>query len=89
MKIKILSPFKKDYKKYIHNSKISILLCNIITKLCNNEILDLKYNRHNLKGNYKGFESLHIQPDLILIFKISDDIINLYRIGTHCELYQK
>ncbi|EIW89217.1 plasmid stabilization system protein [Alishewanella agri BL06] len=34
-----------------------------------------------------GFRDCHIKPDLVLIYKINNDTLQLARIGSHCELF--
>ncbi|WP_278515161.1 type II toxin-antitoxin system YafQ family toxin [Succinivibrio dextrinosolvens] len=44
---------------------------------------------HALNGNWKGFRECHIQPDWLLIYQISDDllVLSLTRTGTHSDLF--
>ncbi len=48
-----------------------------------------KYKDHPLKHGYAGFRDCHIKPDLVLIYSISDDCVNLTRIGRHSDLFKK
>ena len=76
--------FKKDYKKLtLENKK---LLKDIIIELSNNNKLDEKYRDHKLTGNFLG---CHIKPDLLLVYKINNDILELalIRVGSHSELF--
>ncbi|MHA48279.1 type II toxin-antitoxin system YafQ family toxin, partial [Campylobacter jejuni] len=57
--------FKKDFKK-------------IVNKLANDEVLEEKYKDHTLKGNYIGFRECHIKPDLLLVYRKNNDILELY-----------
>lgn len=68
--------FKKDFKKINKDDKI--ILKNIVDKLANDETLEAKYKDHTLKGNYIGFRECHIKPDLLLIYRKRDDILELY-----------
>lgn len=68
--------FKKDFKKINKDDKI--ILKNIVDKLANDETLEAKYKDHALKGNYIGFRECHIKPDLLLIYRKRDDILELY-----------
>ena len=79
--------FKKDFKKINKDDKI--ILKNIVDKLANNETLDSKYKDHALKGNYIGFRECHIKPDLLLIYRKRDDILELYlaSLGNHNNIF--
>lgn len=85
--IKYSSKFKKHYKKL--NTQEQQEARAIIERLANNEVLDLKYKDHALKGDFLGFRECHIKPDLLLIYQKQDDKIILYcfDIGSHSELF--
>lgn len=63
----------------------------VLIRLIACEILEEKYRNHLLIGNYKGCFECHIKPDLLLIYKIENDIneLQLVRIGSHSELFKK
>lgn len=79
--------FKKDFKKINKDDKI--ILKNIVDKLANDETLEAKYKDHALKGNYIGFRECHIKPDLLLIYRKRDDILELYLaiLGNHNNIF--
>ncbi|EEQ64059.1 addiction module toxin, RelE/StbE family [Helicobacter pullorum MIT 98-5489] len=79
--------FKKDFKKINKDDKI--ILKNIVDKLANDETLEAKYKDHALKGNYIGFRECHIKPDLLLIYRKRDDILELYlaSLGNHNNIF--
>ena len=81
------SSFKKDYKKL--SSKEKELTKDVIRKLANNENLDDSLRDHKLIGNYLGCRECHIQPDLLLIYRIDNDILELalVRVGSHSRLF--
>ncbi|MGR6859807.1 type II toxin-antitoxin system YafQ family toxin [Aliivibrio salmonicida] len=80
--------FKKDFKK-ITKMPISdiIEVGNIISKLQRNETLDPKNVDHSLTGNWSGFRDCHIKPDLVLIYRVFDGLLQLARIGSHSDLF--
>ena len=79
--------FKKDYKKLSNTNKT--LLKEIIIKLQMKEKLEKKYKDHKLIGNYSNCRECHIKPDLLLIYKINDNILELglVRVGNHSDLF--
>lgn len=81
------SSFKKDYKKLSQKNKD--LLKEVLIKLANNETLEEKYRDHKLIGNYLGCKECHIKPDLLLIYRIENQILelSLIRVGKHSELF--
>ncbi|MBQ7158426.1 MAG: type II toxin-antitoxin system YafQ family toxin [Treponema sp.] len=53
--------------------------------------LEAKYHDHNLHGNYNGYRECHIRPDLLLVYKKTDDgnvqILYLARITSHTNIF--
>lgn len=86
LEISYATAFKKQYKKL--NSADKELTKEIIKKLANEDKLEIKHQDHNLKGKYKDFRECHIKPDLLLIYKINKDILELYlsAVGSHTDL---
>ena len=82
------SSFKKQYKKLSQVDKL--LLKDIIMLLANNEELDTKYKDHKLTGNSKDLRECHVKPDLLLIYKIDDNILelSLVQVGNHNSLFR-
>ncbi len=82
------SSFKKAYKKLTLSEQELVL--SIVLKLAYGESLDEKYKDHLLIGNYKGCRECHIKPDLLLIYKINNDEVELVlvEVGTHAKLFK-
>ena len=83
------SSFKKDYKKLSDIDKQ--LLKDTIILLVDGKQLDEKYKDHKLIGNYQNCRECHIKPDLLLIYKIDNNILELAltRVGSHSTLFKK
>ena len=82
------SQFKKDFKKIIKKPIPDVLeVGNIISRLQRGEVLEAKYADHQLTGNWVGFRDCHIAPDLVLIYRIFDNTLQLARIGSHSDLF--
>lgn len=79
--------FKKDYKRYRNNPKLIEALGNIIDLLANEQDIPQENRPHPLKGEYKGCMECHIGGDFLLIW-VSDDVIELVRLGSHSELFK-
>ena len=91
--MKYLQPttqFKKDYKKIKNNPKKVALLKDILLMLQNEQPIPMDYSPHKLHGEYKDCMECHIQGDFLLIWMDNvNNIIQLIRIGTHSELFEK
>ena len=88
MTIKYTSQFKKDYKRLKKQRKDLTKLQALIGKLVKRETLEPKYKDHGLTGTLKGYRDCHIEPDWLIIYKISHDILILERTGSHSELFK-
>ncbi|MDQ1275500.1 MAG: mRNA interferase YafQ [Euryarchaeota archaeon] len=83
----ITNQFKKDIKKIKKQNKNLTLLKDIKELLITESKLPVRYNNHQLIGNYAGHYELHIQPDWLLIYKIDKNELRLVRTGSHSELF--
>ena len=88
MRLIYSSQFKKDFKKIKSQGKDISQLEIVIEKLLNNEQLDIKYRDHKLVGKLKNYRDCHIEPDLILIYKLTDIALYLERTGSHSDLFR-
>ena len=81
--------FIKDYKKL--QTKDKDLTDALIDKLATGQPLESKHKDHALSGNLQGFRECHIKPDLLLIYELCDDILqlNALRVGSHSKLFKK
>mgnify|MGYP002621570001 CR=1 FL=1 len=88
-KIQRTSQFKRDYKLAKKRGCDMQLLKDAIAILANGEQLPTKYFNHNLSGIYSGYQECHIEPDWLLVYKITESqlILTLYRTGTHSDLF--
>lgn len=80
--------FKKDLKLAKKRGCDIKHLRKVINTLAAGQKLDEKYRDHGLVGNYKGFRECHVEPDWLLIYRISTDVLELFlfRTGTHSDL---
>ena len=83
------SQFKKDHKRVQKQGKDLAELNEVITRLVAGETLDEKYKDHPLRGNYVGTRDCHIDPDWLLIYRITGNELHLVRMGSHAEVFKK
>ena len=83
------SSFKKDYKKLSMQDRE--IVKEVVTILANGEELAQEYKDHKLIGNYLGCRECHLRPDLLLIYRIDNNILELAltRVGSHSKLFGK
>lgn len=79
--------FKKDLQRSVKRGKSTSKLKTIMEK---NEVpLDPKYRNHKLTGGYKGHWECHIEPDWLLIYRLTKEHIIFERLGTHSDLFKE
>ena len=71
LKIVPSNQFKKDLKLAKKRGCKIELLQEVINTLAQGEKLDRKYRDHGLTGDYRGFRECHVEPDWLLIYRIS------------------
>ena len=82
--------FKRDYKRIKKNSNFKLNKFEIILDiLIDTGDLGNQFKNHRLKGIFQNCFDCHIQPDVLLVYKIyhEEKIINLLRIGSHSNLF--
>ena len=81
--------FKKDYKKLSPANKN--ILKDVVKKLSLGETLEEKHKDHKLVGNYLGCRECHLKPDMLLIYRVDQKILELalVRVASHSELFRK
>jgi mRNA interferase YafQ len=82
--------FKKSYKRMIKRNANPELLKNVISLICEGNILPSIYKEHNLSGNYSKYKECHIMSDWLLIYKKDTDknIVYFADTGTHSDLFK-
>lgn len=83
--------FVKDYKLAKKRGCDMSKLRAAIELLANGETLPAKYRDHALvtSRKYKGVRECHIEPDWLLIYRITESalVLTLFRTGTHSDLF--
>lgn len=82
--------FKRDVKRLNRSgSRDMSKLKDVITRLVNEERLDIHYKNHPLTKNWRGCLECHISPDWLLIYRINKETkeLELVRMGSHSELF--
>jgi len=92
LKIKIEKGFKKDIERDKNSGKYNKedfnKLKSVIKSLQEGKRLEKSFKRHKLSGKLKGYESIHIKNDWLLIFKIDNSYLTLVMLGSHSQVYK-
>lgn len=89
MNLHYTTQFKKDFKRVKKQGKAISRLRIVIEMLSSGQTLDPVYRDHPLSGNWKNHRDCHIEPDWILIYRITSEDLYLERTGSHSELFNK
>lgn len=91
LKPEFTGQFKRDYKLAVKRGFDQKKLEEVITLLCNEQLLPEVYRDHALTNsrNYKNMRECHIAPDWLLVYKIVREtlILQLIRTGSHSDLF--
>lgn len=80
--------FNRDVRLMIRQGKNMEKLFSVMRMLEAKSNLETNKNDHPLKGNYVGQRECHIEPDWLLIYKITKTHLYLTRTGSHSELFK-
>ena len=80
--------FSRDLKRAVRRGKDLGKITKVIDLLCAQEPLPPTLHDHALSGDYAGYRDCHVEPDLILIYQIVEDRLELVclRLGSHSDL---
>ena len=89
LKITTSKKYRTQFKK--QTAQDQDLIDEVVFKLASGEILEQKFYDHQLKGKYSQYRECHVKPDLLLVYVIRDDVLELYlaATGRHSELFNK
>jgi mRNA interferase YafQ len=60
-----------------------------LSLLIEQQPLPASYSDHPLKGDWKGWRDLHIEPDWLLLYRVEGTDLELARTGTHSDLFDE
>jgi len=80
--------FKKSFKNLHLKDSDEAIYVDGVSKILNGIPLDKKYKDHFLKGNPEQYKECHLKPDLLLIYRVYRDEVQLIDIGSHSDLFE-
>ena len=81
--------FKRDAKRAAKRGKDIQKLVDVIDMLSAGTPLPANYRDHPLKGPWKGWRDLHLEPDWLLIYRVADGRLELAASGSHADLFDE
>jgi mRNA interferase YafQ len=59
----------------------------VILLLLDDKPLEPRHRDHPLKGDWVGYRDLHVEPDWVLLYRVTEAELMLARTGTHSDLF--
>ena len=89
LEVVLSNRFRRDLKRAVRRGCDPALLESVVNLLAARRPLPDANRDHALTGNWIGYRECHIQPDWLLIYKVSDNelVLLLMRTGTHSDLF--
>ena len=81
--------FRRDVRRAQRRGKDLTKLRVPLAALIEQTPLPARYRDHPLRGNWRNYRELHIEPDWLLIYRIKGDELHLVRAGSHADLFNK
>ncbi len=81
------SQYRKDIAKIAKRGWDFAALKELVRKLLSGEKLDSHYNDHPLRGKWAGRRDAHIEPNWLLIYKVTEQHIIFERTGSHSDIF--
>lgn len=85
--LRLATAFKKDLRRIERRGYQRALIEDVVDLLRRGEALPKARRDHPLQGTWKGWRECHVQPDWLLIYKVTDTEVLLGRTGTHADLF--
>ena len=67
------------------------LLAKYLDMICRGEQLPVRADDHPMakhsSGKYKNTRNFHLAPDIVVVYRLTDDVVELIAIGKHNKLY--
>lgn len=87
LRVAYTKDFKRDFDRLHIKQVLSPEFTEVMYCLQRNQPLPPQYKDHPLKGDKKEYRDCHIFHDLVLIYKIENDVLTLIRVNTHSEVF--
>ncbi|MGH9782741.1 MAG: type II toxin-antitoxin system YafQ family toxin, partial [Terriglobia bacterium] len=79
--------FERDLRRIRKQGKNLDKLEMIVNLLQAQEQLPSRCYPHPLRGNWSGHWDCHVEPDWLLLYRVTEDELVLVRTGSHAELF--
>jgi len=81
--------FVKDVRKITFTNAQYEKYIKYLSMLLNEKPLPAGSRDHQLTGRFTGFREFHIGGDLVVVYKIEANVLQLIRLGSHSQLFSR
>ena len=81
--------FKRDVRRAKKRGRDLGKLRAVLASLIRQEPLTARHLDHPLRGIWKGYREAHIEPDRLLIYRVTGSELRLVRTGSHADLFRE
>ena len=81
--------FKRDVRRAKKRGRDLTRLRAVLASLIRQEPLTARHLDHPLRGIWKGVREAHIEPDWLLIYRVTGSELRLVRTGSHADLFRE
>lgn len=89
LQVRYSSQFRKDMRRLEKQGKDMGKIREAILILAQDKGIPSVYGDHSLKGEWIRYREIHIEPDLLLIYRVTEEELLLVSCGSHAELFEK
>jgi len=82
------SQFKRDVRRARRRGKNLTKMRELLESLIRQEPLPARNLDHPLRGIWRGYREAHIEPDWLLIYRVTGNELRLVRTGSHSDLFR-
>ena len=83
----VTKQFKKDVRLAQKRRKEISKLKNVMALIVEEHALAEKHKDHPLSGSFSDYRECHMEPDWLLIYKLTSSSVYFVRTGTHADLF--
>ena len=85
--LRTTTAFERDLRRLVKQGKDLDKLEAIVELLQAGSTLPTRHRPHQLKGAWAGHWDCHIEPDWILLYRVTPETLVLVRTGSHTALF--
>jgi mRNA interferase YafQ len=87
LELRTTTAFERDLRRVNKQGKDLDKLETIVNTLQAQEKLPARCRPHPLRGIWAGHWDCHVEPDWLLLYRVTDEALILVRTGSHADLF--